>query len=620
MNSFFIAALHQYGYPVLWAIIFIAAAGAPISGNLLLYAAGAFAAFGDFNLFVLLPVAVSAAVLGDMLGYFIGWKLGNPLLLWLEKRRWRFPSPETLARGRTYFRRRAALAIFFSRWLVVVVGGPINWLAGAERYPLRTFLLWDLTGQFLGAVIPLGVGYVFAASWGEAESLFGSLSSLVLALLVGLMILAALLRKLRARKQIQTALATLPGDATMASKPDQLAAAQPPEQAHSAAVVPANAPAQTPTPVSKPTILILISRSGGGHLNLAQALRDRLEDAYTVKIVDPQSRAVERNYALVSRRMKLLLTWQFALTDNPLAAWLLQKSLAQLSYKYFGRVIAEVDPHLIITTHALLSAAALRANEISARPVPVVFQLTDLESLHLTWFVEKGADAYLAPTREIFEQALTRGIAPDRLHLTGRPTRRQFSQTTTSKREETLTALGLDPAVFTLFLQGGAQGSASADRLIDHVVTTRLPVQIILAAGKNSTMAARYAATSRVRVLPFTSEIAPYMAAADIIAGKAGASFITEAFMLEKPFLITSLIPGQETPNLRFLERHNLGWVCLESAEQQTLLAKLVSNAEIIAAKTQSIRAYKAWNSAANQAILPTIARLLSNEITPGQD
>ncbi len=605
MNSFFITALHQYGYSALWAIVFIAAVGAPISGNLLLYAAGAFAAFGDFNIFLLLPVAVSAAVLGDTLGYFIGWKLGNPLLIWLEKKRWRFIPLEALARSRSYFRRRASWAIFLSRWLIVVLGGPINWLAGAERYSYGKFLCWDISGQLLGALIPLSIGYVFAASWGEAESLFGSVSDFALAFLATMIISVTLFRSIRARKRVQ---------ATMLAKKAQAGfdnASPEQRQQNQSAGPHLQEDENSSTPIVKPTILILISRSGGGHLNLAQALRDRFEAQYTILIVDPQSAHVERSYALASRRFIHLLAWQFALTDTKITAWLFQKSLAQLSYKRFSHIVEELQPQLIIITHALISSAAVRANETSVRPVPLVFQFTDLEALHKTWFVEKDADAYLAPTREIFEQALQQGIEKDRLYLTGRPARRQFYETAGSDREKTLAELGFDPTIFTLFVQGGAQGSASADRLIAHILTTKLPVQIILAAGKNKEMAARYTDTKRVRVLPFTEEIAPYMAAADVIAGKAGASFITEAFLLEKPFLVTSLIPGQETPNLRFIERHNLGWVCLETTEQQKLLAKLASNSEMIAEKVRSIQEYKAWNMEANQAINLIVARLL---------
>jgi len=181
-------------------------------------------------------------------------------------------------------------------------------------------------------------------------------------------------------------------------------------------------------------------------------------------------------------------------------------------------------------------------------------------------------------------------------------------------RSETLAALGFDATLFTVFLQGGANGSAGTDQTIEILLSMETPVQIMLAVGDNQRMAARYAGSKQVRTLPFTERIAPYMAAADVIAGKAGASFITEAFMVEKPFLATAFIPGQETPNLQFIERHNLGWVCLEAKTQQELLTNIATNPTMIAQKMADIRAYKTWNTRANQDICPLIERLLPFE------
>ena len=202
MNAFFLSALQHYGYPALWLIVFVAAAGAPISGSLLLFAAGAFAAFGDFNIAILFVVALSAAVMGDNLGYYIGRRVGSPLLGWFARqKRFRMFTSQTLERSRIYFRRRAGWAIFVTRFLIVVLGGAINFLAGVEEYPYRKFLFWDVSGQILGAVITLGLGYVSAESWEEVASLFGALSSLLLAFLVAVAIVAVLIRKLRQNKR-----------------------------------------------------------------------------------------------------------------------------------------------------------------------------------------------------------------------------------------------------------------------------------------------------------------------------------------------------------------------------------------------------------------------------------
>jgi len=362
-------------------------------------------------------------------------------------------------------------------------------------------------------------------------------------------------------------------------------------------------------------ILILTTHTGGGHLNMAQALRERLGSQcaarYQVVIADPQSALVDWLYALASRRAVKFLTWQYAITDNAPASLWLHRALTLLDRGRILTLIRRIQPRLIMTTHPLLAYATTRATERLAEPVPLVFQLTDLGVVHMTWFTEKRADAYLAPTQEIFAQALAEGIDERRLYLTGRPVRRQFSEATSDGKNETLAAMGFDPAVFTLFLQGGAKGSAGVDRTIEGLLSSNLPVQILLATGNNKRMAARFAGRKQVCTLPFTENIAPYMAAADVIAGKAGASFISEAFTLEKPFIVTSFIAGQESANLQFIERHKLGWVCLEPASLQKLIAGIVQDPALLAEKASSIRAYKTWNRQANEGICAVIERLL---------
>lgn len=201
-SSFFIDILQQYGYLALWLIVFIASAGAPISGSLALFASGAFASLGDFNAFILFPVALSAAVMGDNLTYFIGFRVGAPILTWIgQQKRFRWITPEAIERGREYFRERTGLAIFITRFLVVVLGGAINLLAGTERYSYRKFLFWDVSGQALGVIIPVGLGFIFAASWEEVAGVFGAFSSLVLAVLVATILAVFLWRKIRQGRQ-----------------------------------------------------------------------------------------------------------------------------------------------------------------------------------------------------------------------------------------------------------------------------------------------------------------------------------------------------------------------------------------------------------------------------------
>jgi processive 1,2-diacylglycerol beta-glucosyltransferase len=363
---------------------------------------------------------------------------------------------------------------------------------------------------------------------------------------------------------------------------------------------------------TKPTILILTALTGGGHLSLAMALQDILGEDYETHIVDPQPGIFRQYYTFAGRHS--LRPWGVAYkqSNNEKAALRVHKMLTLIFQSRLHTLIERIQPQLIITTHTLLSYEIAHVLVQRRASIPLVFQFSELEEVHATWLTVKNADAYLVPTREIFAQARSQHIDEARLHLTGMPVRKQFLQEYETSKTETLAGLDLDPAIFTVFLQGGAEGAAGLASTVQSILTVDSPVQIILAVGTNTQLAARFRGVSHVRVLPFTPTIAPYMTAADVVIGKAGPNFIAEAVMLEKPFLATSFIPGQEAPNLAFLKRHNLGWVCLEPAAQHRQIAELASNPSVLAEKVTSVRLYRAWNMQANQGTYPVIAGLIS--------
>jgi membrane-associated protein len=104
--------LHEYGYPMLWLIVFAAAVGLPLPTNLILLAAGAFAGHGDFQLALLIGITITASSCGDNVGYFIGRRWGNRTLQWLGKPRRPHLMPfRTITQSRLYFKPRGGWAI-----------------------------------------------------------------------------------------------------------------------------------------------------------------------------------------------------------------------------------------------------------------------------------------------------------------------------------------------------------------------------------------------------------------------------------------------------------------------------------------------------------------------------
>lgn len=204
--SLLLTFLQSYGYLALWITVYIAAVGIPIPITLLLLAAGAFAALGDFNLVLLFIISYSALICGDNTGYWIGRFWGSKALNWIESSdRWnRLIPPQRIAQSRQYFRLRGGWAIFLSRFLFSALGGIINLLSGSELYPYRYFLLFDSSGEALGASIPLLLGYVFGASWEAVGDVLGYSSFLMMSLLIVFILVSRLVKNARILKQAHT--------------------------------------------------------------------------------------------------------------------------------------------------------------------------------------------------------------------------------------------------------------------------------------------------------------------------------------------------------------------------------------------------------------------------------
>ncbi|HEU0002484.1 MAG TPA: VTT domain-containing protein [Ktedonobacteraceae bacterium] len=234
MSVFLTALLNNmeaFGYPALWIFIFVAAVGIPLPIALVLLAAGAFAALGQFNLVWLALISISASVAGDNLGYLVGRLWGSKGVNWLEHSRLgrRFLKPDSVARSRLYFKKHGGWAIFLSRFLIAALGGIINLLAGTELYPYRNFLLFDIAGETVGALLPLLLGFAFGASWEAVGDVIGTLSLLVLGLLIVIYLFIRLLRYLRATQKARKSRLASTSKSKLEVAPIRIVDPQPPK-------------------------------------------------------------------------------------------------------------------------------------------------------------------------------------------------------------------------------------------------------------------------------------------------------------------------------------------------------------------------------------------------------
>lgn len=368
-------------------------------------------------------------------------------------------------------------------------------------------------------------------------------------------------------------------------------------------------------------ILILTSKTGGGHVSLSEAMRDRLATDYTIEINDPQPTFFHWHYRVVTRYALWLWAAEFRAMDTPKNSLAAHRAFTRLVSKPLNALLDRVQPDIVITTYPFLTYEVMRVLEqrshgrssSSLPAIPFVMILADPNGVHCSWLTEHNAAATFATSHETYEQALKMGFDPKRLHLVGMPMRGQFYRTDWPTRSEMLTKLQLKPDRFTIFLQGGGEGAARFSNTVENVLAAHGDLQIILAAGTNRTLLTRFAGRENLYALPFTKEIAPYMAAADVVMGKAGPNMLFESVTLGKPFIATTYIPGQEKGNLDFILRHGLGWVVLEPEQQRTLVEELITDSSRLNAIQTTVEAYRQWNTTANDSIVPLIHALASD-------
>jgi membrane-associated protein len=147
------------GYVVLVTIVFTETGllvGFFLPGDSLLLTAGLVAAAGGLNIWWLNGLLIIAAILGDSVGYTIGWRVG-PRLFAREKSL--LFNPRHVERTRRFYERHGAKTIVIARFVPIVrTFAPV--VAGVGQMRYRRFLLYNVLGGVGWVLSMTGAGYL----------------------------------------------------------------------------------------------------------------------------------------------------------------------------------------------------------------------------------------------------------------------------------------------------------------------------------------------------------------------------------------------------------------------------------------------------------------------------
>lgn len=174
------ALITSIGYIGLFIIIFAETGlliGFFLPGDTLLITTGLLLQRGHFEWWILIPLLIVAAVLGDFTGYQIGARAGPRLFTRNESR---FFKRKHLERAEAFYIRHGGKTVFLARFLAFFrTFAPT--VAGAAKMPYRKFALYNITGGAAWIVSMVVLGYVFGSAVPNLEVFFIALIGFMVA-------------------------------------------------------------------------------------------------------------------------------------------------------------------------------------------------------------------------------------------------------------------------------------------------------------------------------------------------------------------------------------------------------------------------------------------------------
>jgi membrane protein DedA with SNARE-associated domain len=153
--------LSEYGYAAVFVFVMVESLGVPFPGETVLITAALYAgATHHLAIELVWAAAAAAAIIGDNIGYAVGYYGGYPLLLRYGSRI-RLDEAK-LKVGRLVFDRHGGKVVFFGRF-VSVLRTYAAFLAGVNHMPYRRFFVFNAAGGIIWSAI-YAFGFYFAGS------------------------------------------------------------------------------------------------------------------------------------------------------------------------------------------------------------------------------------------------------------------------------------------------------------------------------------------------------------------------------------------------------------------------------------------------------------------------
>jgi UDP-N-acetylglucosamine:LPS N-acetylglucosamine transferase len=343
----------------------------------------------------------------------------------------------------------------------------------------------------------------------------------------------------------------------------------------------------------RPEILFATVAVGGGHVATARAMAEEIERLYPGRFVLRVSDyAEELGVTGLDRTHKAF--WRLALR-HPLIARAGQRiidSLPRLTVagqrrlvRGFARAAAEElrerPPLLVVSNHGLLTTGLALGKERHGLRVPVLTYATEPYNISAYW-ADPAADHVVVPAEEVRDDLARMGVPRGRISVVGYPVRPAFLDA--PPKAEARSRLGLEGRFTCLVSLGGEGVGGDPRRVIRTLLHARPAPRVVAVTGRNKTLRRSLESLKapRLRVEGFVKEMELYVAAADVVVGKAGPASVHEALAVGRPVIITGHAGLNELGVARFVERAGLGLYARSAAQLSEAIARYAAEPALL--------------------------------------
>ncbi len=233
-----------------------------------------------------------------------------------------------------------------------------------------------------------------------------------------------------------------------------------------------------------------------------------------------------------------------------------------------------------VTSHLYPAEALTYLKRKKRVSIPLYTVMTDYTCS--PFWEETRPDVCFTPGEEISALCQTRGMAKDCLQAVGIPVRLRTREQL--EKQACREQLGLPDDGQLIVVMGGSMGGGKMAALVTELMQrTDNTVRIAALCGNNEALAKklnkRFGEEARLRVVGYTDQAALWMRACDVLLTKPGGLSSTEAAVSGVPLVLSAPIPGCETCNAAYFERHGMAERAFRPADAAKRAVALLNDA-----------------------------------------